>query len=160
MKFLKKLSRFFRNISRKSNVLPNPVHRDESTVKFVMCDDHFSTKNNTVNQAAFKPSKKTGNISIYRTKALCREWIFGIGRKYVTALRPDKLPVLAAARLRAGFYYDQNLRFDPNGEPHYRHANVDGWQADPALQREIRILLARQAELLLPDLPGANPNCS
>lgn len=150
MKFLTQFLRFWKHIFRRPEVLPSAVGPEEPTVKFLFDESHFNPEKKVVHQAAFKPSKNTKNISVYRTQDLQVAETFEIGRQYVTELLADKKPILAGACLQARVYYEQKLNFDPDGKPHPRHANVIGWPWDQDVQRALRIALARQAQLLFP----------
>lgn len=149
-KFLGRFLRFWKHTLRPPDVLPAVVAPAEPTVKFLLEEGHLSQKERTVNQAAFKPSKKTKSLSVYRTRNLENDEAFEIGRQYVTELLKDKKPILAGAYLKAEVYYEQKLNFDPDGKPHPRHANVIDWPWEGDVQRELRVILARQARLILP----------
>ncbi|MBI3581542.1 MAG: hypothetical protein HY098_05630 [Nitrospinae bacterium] len=126
MNWLKQfLSSIFRKISPEQPKL-SPL----GTVLPKECVSHFIFEKShifpdgTPKPAAFRPWKKTGNISIYRVNNLFDREIWGIAEKYIDS---DRRKVIARVDLLAFHYYQLNLKFEPDGIPHPRHANVIGW---------------------------------
>jgi hypothetical protein len=119
-----------------------------------MDKDYFNSKTGHVSPQAFKQKtpKKEGDIrktSIYRTFGLTDAEVWTIGDEYVTKPHPGHLPILARADLQAQRVLDLDLKFDPDGSPHPRHANIIGWPDDQVARQMKAVSLASKPTQLV-----------
>jgi hypothetical protein len=124
------------------------VDRDELTTHFIFAHDQFDSKKCVVKSGAFLPPKDK-RLSIYRILKCSERKIWWFGNWYVTRKRADKKPVLARGDLQALSFINANLHITPDGRPHPRHANVEGWPAEKPLQKMIAVNLANNARLVV-----------
>jgi len=128
------------------------VAPDERTSRYIFDKKQFDEAKRIVKYAAFMPSKKTGDISVYRT-AHCREWrVWGLGEYFVARRRPDKVLLLARGDVAARAFVQQGLSVVAKPEPHPRHAAAANWPSDKAEQRIKAIAVAQEALLLVKPL--------
>ncbi|MCR4287429.1 MAG: hypothetical protein NUW09_05395, partial [Deltaproteobacteria bacterium] len=62
---------------------------------------------------------------------------------------PDRKNVLARAELLAHVYNDLKLTLNPNGNPHPRHVDIEGWPSAPEDILDLRKRLANKARLVI-----------
>ena len=149
MPYLRRLSEFFLSIFLRFDWVPTVVAPDEPATRYIFDKDHFSEGKGVVKYAAFLPSKKTGDISVYRVKK-CSEWrIWALGKHFVGRLRLDNVILCARADLPARAFVQQGLRVIAKKRPHQRHAIVNGWPGEKAGQRVKAIALARDSVLVV-----------
>lgn len=149
MKFLNQLLQFCLNIFQDPDQLPSRVSPQERLSRYVVYNRHMKKAKNQVSPEAFVPSSKTNNTSVYRTNDCSEKKIWDIGDNFVTALLPDKKPVIGRADLPAHTIDDQQLRVVPETNPHPRHANIEGWPLDPDAVLMKARELAKQAHLIV-----------
>ena len=126
------------------------VLSEEKLTRYIL-DSSQVRGNGTVKPAAFIPPKD-GKKSIYRISHpdLPEEEIWHIGEQNVLIpfreknKQPQKT-MKGRADFEASSVYDQNLYFDPNGDPHPRHANIIGWPEDKHAQEIKALRLAEKA---------------
>jgi hypothetical protein len=122
---------------------------EERTTRFIFTESHFDAASGVVKYAAFMPSAKTRNISVYRTSG-CPEWrVWALGGLFVARRRLGKPTLLARGDLAAHFILQEGLRVDPDPSPHPRHAVVTNWPDDKPQQRVKAMVLAQHATLFL-----------
>lgn len=92
------------------------------------------------------PSDKTLTSSVYRIEGLDDAAIWSIGKEYVEKGRKIK----ARADLAVTDVLNVALSVEALPQPHRRHANIVGWEADKGKQRLIALELARASRLRLP----------
>ncbi len=154
MPYLRRLSAFLLAIFLKIDWVPSVVALNEQTTRYIFDENYFNEFKRVVKYAAFMPSKKTGDISIYRISK-CREWkIWAIGKCFVERLRPDNVVLRARANLPARHFVGQRLTVIPKRRPHARHAVVTGWPEEKAAQRVKAIELAQDAILVVRPRPA------
>lgn len=93
------------------------------------------------------PPKASGKMSVYRIMNLGENKIFDLGHRNVS-LDPDD-PLIGRADILAGSIFEQDLKIEPDGIPHPRHANVINWPTEISRQRRIAEKLANKAQLHL-----------
>ena len=149
MSYLRRFLEFLLSIFLRLDRVPNAVSPDERTTRFIFAEKHFDVALGRVRPAAFLPSTKAGNISIYRTSR-CGEWrIWTIGDLFVTRRRPDKVILRARGDVAVHIILHQGLNVAADPHPHPRHALVANWPDDKP-QRKIRaMVLAERATLCL-----------
>ena len=120
-------------VSTGDNFTDGPVASHERISYFVRTEKHVDKKTQCVRPEAFMPRKFDGRFetSVYRTNDLTDEAVWEICRTYYETLAnliaKGRGDGLAECVLKGG------LRFDPNGDPHPRHADIIGWFDDPSL---------------------------
>lgn len=128
---------------------PRTVAPDEPTAHYIFDKDHFSVSKRVAKYAAFMPSTKTGDISVYRTNN-CSEWrIWALGEYFVARLRPDNVVLLARGDVVAQAFVRQGLSVVARPKPHPRHAVVTSWPDERAARRVKAMALAQEALLFL-----------
>jgi hypothetical protein len=137
--------------------VPRAVAPDERTSRYIFDRKHFDEARRSVKWAAFMPSKKTGDISVYRT-AHCVEWrVWALGKYFVARRRPDNVVLLARGDVVARVFVQQGLSIVAKPKPHPRHATVANWPSDKAAQRIKAIAAAQDALLFVkPGDPKSN----
>ncbi len=124
----------------------DPINDDEPISRFLTDEDEFYKNTNRVHHSAFRiPNNR--KFSVYRTKDLNEHGIWELAQKFVTELRSDHKEVLARAELKAFAYKEVNLFLHPDGNPHPRHVNVEGWPSEDLLG--LRKGLANKARLII-----------
>jgi len=125
---------------------------EEKIARFILDSSHIGgqKERRRVKPAEFLP--KDGKKSIYRISHpdLTEEEIWHIGEQHVLIpfREKNKQPhktMKGRADLEASYVYEQNLCFDPNGDPHPRHANIVGWPNEKPEQLLKAIKLAERA---------------
>ena len=149
MSYLLRFFEFLLSIFLRLDRVPDAVSPDERTTRYIFAEKHFDATLGTVRPAAFLPSTKTSNISVYRTSR-CGEWrIWAIGDHFVTRRRPDKVTLRARGDVAAHIIRQQGLSVAADPHPHPRHAVVANWPDDKP-QRKIRAMaLAERAALCI-----------
>lgn len=153
MRYLRRFSEFLVSTFLRLDWVPRAVAPDERTSHYIFDKKHFDEAKRSVKYAAFMPSKRTGDISVYRTTD-CREWrIWTIGQCFVARRRRDKVVLLARGDVIAQAFLQQGLRVVAKPKPHPRHSIVTNWPNEKAGQRVKAIALAQDALLFVK--PGA-----
>ena len=129
-----KLDRISRNVSR-----------GERISRFILSDKHMPR--GRVSAAAFMPSTKTKDTSVYRTRNCKEKRIWLLGEVFVAPIR--KLDVLARADLQSNLAFDEGLSIVADPSPHPRHAVVTKWPEDKAQTKIKAMALARGSSLVL-----------
>ena len=157
MRYLKKLTRFFINIFRDSDSFDPRLEHYEPLARFITDDRHINKGTRSVKFQCFNPARKTNDLSVYRTKLCPEAEIWSIAERFVTGLRDDKARVLARAEVPLHIVQEQGLILNPDGKPHKRHLNIEGWplRLQPneisSHQKMITVQLARAATLKYQD---------
>ena len=125
------------------------IEKDEPLSKFLHSTDDFNNTSGRIYPSVFKPSNKYNNISVYRTKKSSEDEIWWIAYIYVTRKRSDKKKMIARAIITLQNVLDNGLKFNPDGKPHPRHANIDAWPTDKEELKDVKVNLANVAELKL-----------
>lgn len=144
---LRRFWTFFLSIFVDADHLPDRVLPDEPVSRFILDKDQFRQEKGFIYPAAFLPSKKTANTSVYRIESLPEARIWQLAERFVTALRGDKKPVLARADIQAKKVFDQDLAILPDRLPHPRHANIVSWPTDRSAQKAKALELSKNARL-------------
>lgn len=117
----------------------------EKIARFITQSNHFSPSKKIVRHVAFMPPKATLRLSIYWTTGLSEEVIWEIGAQFVAPTRP----VRGRADLNSLVVCNEaELTIDVTGQPHPRHANIVGWDADEKKLRHQAQKLADKAALV------------
>jgi len=149
MRYLLRFSEFLLSTFLKLDWVPRAVAPDERTSHYIFDKKHFDEIKRSVKYAAFMPSKKTGDISVYRT-ANCGEWrVWALGEYFVARRRPDNVVLLARGDVAAQAFVQQSLSVVAKPKPHLRHAIVANWPSDKAGQRVKAIAVAQDALLFV-----------
>jgi hypothetical protein len=117
-----------------------PVLGHERISYFVRTEQHIDKKTQCLRPEAFMPRRFGSRLetSVYRTSDLTEQAVWEICQVWYEALA--KLTAKGRGDgLGACIMEKAGLQFDPNGDPHPRHADIIGWFDDPALQdREMK----------------------
>ena len=147
MTYLLQFWRFLQATFLKFDQVPNRVSPGEPISRFILSRDHIKT--GRVSFAAFMPSPKTLNISVFRTNGCGERKIWLLGDLFVAAKRKDSRTILARADLASMLIFKQGLNIIPEPSPHPRHANVTHWPSDKPQQKIKAMALANGATLRL-----------
>ena len=145
MTYLLQFWRFLQATFLKFDRVPNRVSPSEPLSRFIFSREHCKT--GRVSFAAFMPSTKTLDISVYRTRGCDERKIWLLGDLFVAAKRKDNRGILARADLVSQLIFKEGLEITPETSPHPRHANVTKWPADKPQQKIKAIALAMGASL-------------
>lgn len=116
----------------------------EELARYIFQSSHFSQTG--VKYAAFLPPAN-GKTSVFRVDALSEAEIWEVAERYV--VRETRSSLKARGSIQAQNALDQKLRVEAELTPHYRHANITGWDADRSEQRLQAIELAKRARLFM-----------
>lgn len=147
MNYLLRFWRFLQATFLKIDRIPGPVSVIEPVSRFILFRDHIKTDH--VSFAAFMPSPKTMDVSVYRTLGCSERKIWLLGDLFVAARRKDNRTILARADLASQLVFNQGLNIVPEPLPHPRHANVTRWPGDKPQQKIKAMALATGATLQL-----------
>lgn len=125
---------------------PRLVDDNELTTRFIFARDQFDATKDVVKSGAFLPPKDR-RLSIYRIQGCSKPKVWWLGHWYVA--RKRKKPILARGDLQALGFCQLNLHIRPDGDPHPRHANVEGWP-DKSEHKMKAVELANRARLVVP----------
>src|SRR5213594_884773 len=126
--------------------IPRSVSPSERISRFIL--DKRYIKKGLVSSAAFMPSPKTKDISVYRIAGCSERRIWLIGDLFVARKRKDnRNRILARADVESGLVFQQGLKIVASLSPHPRHADVTNWPDDRAQQKDKAVTLAQGASL-------------
>ena len=131
MSYLRKFWTSLQITFLKLDRISRKVSRGERISRFIL-SDKFMPKGR-VSAAAFLPSPKTKDTSVYRTRNCNERRIWLLGDVFVARIR--KLDVLARADLKSDLVFDNGLSIVAHPSPHPRHAVVTKWPDEKSLQR-------------------------
>ncbi len=137
--------------------VPRIVSPEERMSRFIFSDRHFNKSTGRISCAAFMPSKKTRDLSVYRTSN-CREWkIWAIGDLLVARVRRDNFNLGARGDVSSHIVLQQGLGLVAEPSPHPRHAIVTNWPNEKPQQKIKAMVLCQNATLCLhPRAPKLN----
>ena len=132
---------------------PHNIDLAERISRYIFIRKYFNPRTGNISPQVFKlPSLKSEEeihkLSIYRTEGLDEAEVWALADDQVTKNHPDRLPALARADTQAQKVLDLDLKFDPNGVPHPRHANIVGWPDDEVARQMKAVSLAKSAQLV------------
>jgi hypothetical protein len=135
------------------DISPHDIDAAERISRYLLIKNHFNPRTGHVSPQAFKPTspKNEGDVrktSIYRTKELAEAEVWTLGDDYVTKLHSGHLSVLARADTQAQKILELDLKIDPDGVPHPRHANIVSWPDGQEVRQMNAVSLARSAQLV------------
>jgi hypothetical protein len=145
--YLVQFWRFLQATFLKFDRVPSRVSPSEPISRFIFSREHVKT--GRVTFAAFMPSTKTLDVSVYRTSRCGERKIWLLGDLFVAAGRKDNRGILARADLTSQLAFHEGLDIIPTPSPHPRHANVTNWPSDKPQQRIKAMALAIGATLRL-----------
>ena len=145
MSYLRQLCRYLQIIFLKLDWLPARVSPSEPISRFIFSRDHVKTGG--VSFAAFMPSPRTHDTSVYRIRDCSERRIWLLGDLFVARKRKDNKMVLARADLTSQSVLKERLEVRPDPSPHPRHANITTWPTDKPQQKIKALALAQSAEL-------------
>lgn len=145
MTYLLQFWRFLQATFLKFDRVPRQVSSTEPISRFVFYRDHL--KIGRVSFAAFMPSPKTMDVSVYRTFGCSERKIWLLGDLFVAAKRKDNRSIIARADLVSQPVLNQGLDIISEPSPHPRHANVTRWPNDKPQQKIKAMALANAAKL-------------
>lgn len=118
----------------------------ERISRFLTDRKQYSPTKNVVRHTAFMPPK-TLRHSVYWTTDVSDGEIWAIGDQFVA---PHRGAILGRADVNSlVIYYVVGLKIDLDGQPHPKHANIIGWDADEKKIRHQAEKLADKATLIL-----------
>ena len=129
--------------------LSSTVQPEEPISRFITYKHHFKEEAGYVSQAAFQPSPRTNDTSVYRVKGWTDSKIWWVADNFVTALRKDRKKVLARADVTAEKIFEQELNIEATSTPHSRHANINRWPEDKSTRKSKALEIAKNAVLHL-----------
>jgi hypothetical protein len=143
MNYQKKFARFFQDISLaiRDKFKLTPVEASEPLTRFVFVPKYFDSAGR-IKQAAFAPSKKNNDLSVYRTKELAERDLLYIAQRYVVEKMANPQPLAGWATFSSDIPKKHNLRLVADGKPHKRHLNLEEW---PSEHLAIRLEMANGA---------------
>jgi hypothetical protein len=131
---------------------PRSVSLDERISRFIIYKRWMNRAKGLVSPAAFMPSTKTRDPSVYRTSGCAERRIWLIGLVFVERKRRDKVRILGRADVDSTLVSDEGLKIRARLTPHPRHAELTNWPDDKAQQKAKALALAQGATLhLRPD---------
>lgn len=149
MKCLSKFFPFLNGFLKRSDSFDSALDQAEPLSRYLL-ENHkryFDEQKSIVKPPAFSPSKKTNDLSVYRTKQLPEESIWQLGDEYVTKKMKDNPAILARADVLVAEASKHPVRLNPDGKPHPRHLNIEDWPADESKRKMITVELASIASL-------------
>lgn len=129
--------------------VPRSVSPDERISRFIPNAKYMDRTKGWVYPAAFMPSKKTKDISVYRTSGCSEGKIWLIGHLFVERRRRDRKQILGRADVNCRLVLREELKIRCTVFPHPRHAVLTDWPDDKAHQKDKALALAHGATLLL-----------
>ena len=145
--YLGKCWGFLLAIFLKFDRVPRIVSPSERISRFIFYRGHIDEINHLVKYAAFLPSRRANNISVYRTGGCSERKIWWIGVLFVEKKRTDKLKLLARADAQSCVFSNRKLTIVAHSSPHARHAEVTNWPDDNRKRKAIAMVLAQEATL-------------
>ena len=124
--------------------LPKEVADDEPLARFLTSSGQFNRS--AVKQSAFLPNKRDGKTSVFRHGAEPQAALIAIANEHIGSNR--KVHGVGIVRARDV----REVQLDVQSQkPPPRHADITNWplRMEKAMQKEIAILLAQKAELVL-----------
>jgi hypothetical protein len=118
----------------------------EILTRFIYFSKFIRSSNNTVRYAAFLPSPKDNQTSVFRVSGLSEGQIWNIADCDVTPTQTNTIK--GRADINSDDLVNSKLEVIPK-EPPYRHANISGWPDDKTERKLMAIELARKAILYL-----------
>ena len=116
----------------------------EDLARFIFQSGHFSLTE--VKYAAFMPWPNP-KASVSRVSGLSEREVWKLGEDHVaSSARPS---IKARGSIRVQEVLDVRLQVEPDPKPHYRHANIAGWDPERSKQKLQAIELAKRARLHL-----------
>ena len=147
MSYLGQFWRFLQATFLKLDRMPSRISPSEPISRFIFSREHVKT--GRVSSAAFVPSMKTLDVSVYRTSGCGERRIWLLGDLFVAAKRKDNRGILGRADLASQLIFNEGLVIIPETSPHPRHANVTNWPSDKPQQKIKAMALATGATLRL-----------
>ncbi|MGH2637686.1 MAG: hypothetical protein ACRDF4_00095 [Rhabdochlamydiaceae bacterium] len=100
--------------------------------------------------AAFMPSRKTMDASVYRTSQCSEARVWLLGSLFVEQGRTDNnsRSIIARGDIFCRSILGQGLKIAATSKPHPRHAVITGWPEDKAQQKIWAMALAQNASLV------------
>jgi hypothetical protein len=123
---------------------PKRADGNELLERFLLHGDVGKT-DGIVKRRAFMPPS-SGRLSVYRTDACSQAELWSIYADHVRPYRGDES--LGTARLVANSIYDKHLHVEPDGVPHWRHANVVNWPEEKEQQKAVALDLAKNSRFI------------
>lgn len=121
-----------------------PVAEDEALARFILRREHVRA-DGTVKPDPFMPFKWV-ELSVTRHLGLTEDEIWHAGRDVAAATITT---LCGRADVTASVFTRQRLRVLPRPLPHNpNHADVVDWPADKAAQKEIALLVSREARFV------------
>ena len=147
MTYLLQFWRFLQATFLKFDRVTSRVSPNEPISRFIFSREHFKT--GRVSSAAFMPSPKTLDISVYRIGGCGEKKIWLLGDLFVAAKRKDNRAILARGDVASELVFNEGLEIVPEPSPHPRHANISNWPSDKPHQKIKAMALAKGATLQL-----------
>jgi hypothetical protein len=167
VRYLEQSWRFLRATFLLLDWAPRSVSPNERISRFIPDERWMNKIKGLVYSAAFMPSKKTRDISVYRTSGCSERRIWLIGLFFVERKRRDKKRILGRADVKSNLVFREGLKLRARLLPHPRHAELTDWPDDKAHQKDKVLALAQGATLGLrpdpwimprrPTMPGSAP---
>lgn len=123
------------------------VPPDEAVTRFVFDSGHLRAGAPRIKYSAFLPPR-SGKLSVYWVSGMPDAEIWSICALQVTPAKGK--PVRLRGDFNSLMAYRQQLRIEVDGNPHPRHANIVGWDADST---KARLQALRLADIAAPVTP-------
>ena len=152
MEYLGKFWNFLYAIFLWHDWVTRSVSPDERISRFILSERWMNRAKGSVSSAAFMPSTKTRDISVYRTSGCSERRVWSTGLFFVERKRRDRKRILGRADVNSNLIFIEGLRVRARLLPHPRHAELTDWPDDKAHQKHKALALAQGATLgLRPD---------
>ena len=145
--FLGRSWKFLLGIFLRVDWVPRKVSTDERISRFILSRHWIKRENGAVAPAAFMPSSKTGDTSVYRTTGCSERRVWLLGELFVERKRADRRKILARADVSSDLVFREGLHIRPRLRPHPRHAEIMNWPDEKARQKYKSLAIAQAASL-------------
>jgi hypothetical protein len=129
---------------------PGAVEPHELVTRFIYSAEHFAATTGRVRAAAISPlaHRVSGRLetSVYRVDSLPEPDVWAICAAHVDNTAAARI-MKARATCDAGLVLAQGLTFDPDGQPHPRHANIVGWPSTKNEQKNLQQRIVAEMKL-------------
>lgn len=145
--YLGRFWQFLLGIFLQVDWVPRTVSSGERISRFIPYSGWIKRDKGAVSPAAFMPSPKTGDTSVYRTAGCTERRVWLLGVIFVERKRADRRKIIARADVCSDLVLREGLKVRPRVLPHPRHADLTNWPDEKARQKDKANALAQKAAL-------------